>query len=111
MDGETIIDGNDIFGSHGSATKAKYRAVTTIVNYILNPKLTEEKIVLSLRDASTNYRVRKYFKRAGMIDSNENETMMDTCKTANIQGRATELQHNLANSVILVVASTPPAAR
>ena len=42
LDGETIRDGNDIFGRHGSATKAKYRAVTAIVNSILNPKLTEE---------------------------------------------------------------------
>ena len=75
-----------------------------------------------MRDASTNYRVRKYFKSAGMIDSNENETMknmtkqmkkivMDARKTANIQGRATELQYNLANSVLLAVASTPPASR
>ena len=37
--------------------------------------------------------------------------VMDARNTANIQGRATELQHNLANSVLLAVASTPPAAR
>ena len=36
---------------------------------------------------------------------------MDARNTANIQGRATELQHNLDNYVLLAVASTPPAAR
>ena len=37
--------------------------------------------------------------------------VMDARNTANIQGRATELQHNLDNYVLLAVASTPPAAR
>ena len=63
--------GIDAHSRNGSATRAKSRAVSSIVKYVNNPKLTAEQTVLALRMASTHHDLRALFKSARLYDATE----------------------------------------
>ena len=105
-------------GRGSAGIKQLSRAVHNIIESILNLNLTEEQQVYSLRKASTHPRVRKFFKSAGLIDSDEYETLKylaDQMKqilniatsTEKSKGRANDDKRSVVQSVLLSIATTP----
>ena len=81
--GGSIRSGTDIHGPRGSATRAKERADITIVNHLTNERLTKEQKILALREASKHPKARLHFKSAGLIDSDELETLRHMISQSN----------------------------
>ena len=66
-----IRAGIDMHSRNGSTTRAKSRAVSSIVKSSNNPKLTAEQTLLELRASFTHHNLRVIFKSAGLLDATE----------------------------------------
>ena len=115
----TIRKRIDIYGPHGSATRAKNRAVSSMISSIINPKLTSHQIVFALREASVHPIARLFFKSAGLIDCEELDTlkhMISNCdkflgkalKSGGVtKGRVSDEQSEMAHALFLAFSDSP----
>ena len=116
-DGSTRA-GNNIHGWNGSATRAKNRAVTSIVNFLNKLQLTPQQKVLALREASTHPQARVLFKSAGLIDCDDVDTLKhmvsqsdkligSVMKKELSQGRVSNERQRIVDSLLLSIVDTP----
>ena len=97
---------------------AKGRSVKEIIKAILNPKLTDEQVVTTIRTVSSDRRCRRYFKSAGLIDVEELEALRQNqkqmyrvlskvMKTENMRGRPNDDIRSFVRSIFLAIRDSP----
>ena len=115
----SIRAGDNIRGQHRSATRAKNRAVTGVVNFPTNQGQTPDQTVPTFGETSKHADARSLFKSAGLMDTDELKTLRHTVSQSNklLQSAlATDANqvptHNkrqqTANAMVLALADAPP---
>ena len=111
-----IRKGIDICDGHGSATKTKNRAVSSMISSVLmNPKLTSHQIVFALRKASVHPKAFKsrfdWLQRAWHFETHyfqqRNKFLAGALKSGVSKGRVSYEQSKMANAVFVTFSDSP----